>query len=122
MWSHIAEQYGSPRAARPRCPASAAAEMIGARCTPKNTRGMTTSGLQFLPPGQSGGFSYLRRKTCGNRRFGERQAEPEHRPAASLILCPNPAAMSLDDCSCNRQPHPHAVLLGRKEGLEQMWN
>src|SRR4051812_20554848 len=48
------------------------------------------------------------------------QGEAEHRAAVGPFAHPDLAAMRFDDGSADRQPQPHALLLGCNEGLEKM--
>src|SRR5262249_58064670 len=48
------------------------------------------------------------------------QGEAENRTAARVAVGSDLPAMRLDDGARDRQTHPHAVALGRDEGLEQL--
>ena len=50
------------------------------------------------------------------------QPNAEHCTAVRLVLRRYLPAMGFDDCSGNREPDPHAVLLGRKERIKDVAN
>src|SRR5215813_8183536 len=50
--------------------------------------------------------------------FGTWQGELKHGAARFVRLRPQPAAMSIDDGTAYRQPHPRSAGLGGKEGVE----
>src|SRR6516162_7484778 len=50
----------------------------------------------------------------------ERKAQTEYRAAINPVLRPDAAPMSFDDRARDRQPHAHALILGREERLEDL--